>query len=100
MAERIVLDLQSEIERALDCLSVFAPQLPDGLKPLLKLAPPKGMHAQVGIESDGVRISYTPSSLPLPDVRKGLEQKAADFGFAPVTIPGEPLSATVLRERR
>ena len=95
MPAETVFDTNAEIEGALDRLRTFEKQLPDGLKPLLRLAPPKGMRAQVALEkeSGAVHISYDPAAV----TKRPL---TADFDFEPVTIRGELLSTTVLRERR
>jgi hypothetical protein len=42
----------------------------------------------------------TPTNPPLPKAPKASGEEVADSGLAPVTIPGEPISATVLKERR
>lgn len=47
--EKTISEVQSEIETALKRLSGFAAQLPDVLKPLVRLAPPKGVRAQVSL---------------------------------------------------
>jgi hypothetical protein len=91
-AVNTIQDLQSKIERALECLPKLISQLPEELKPLIRLAPPQGIHAHVSLrhpdkktsrqikrnapvsswspESDLVLISYDTSSgeteLPLP----------------------------------
>ena len=47
--KKTILDAQSEIETALRHASAFAAQLPDVLKPLAELAPPKGFRVQVSL---------------------------------------------------
>lgn len=47
--EKTILEVQSEIEIALQHLPGLAAQLPDALKPLVRLAPPQGEHAQVSL---------------------------------------------------
>jgi hypothetical protein len=47
---KTILEVQSEVEAALQHLASFAPQLPDPLKPLLKLAPRKGLRAEVSLQ--------------------------------------------------
>lgn len=47
--ENTILNVQLEIEKALDRLSQFESELPDVLKPLVRLAPPKGTRAQVSL---------------------------------------------------
>jgi hypothetical protein len=47
--EKTILEVQSEIETALRRLPRFAAQLPDALKPLVRLAPPRGARAQVSL---------------------------------------------------
>jgi hypothetical protein len=47
MSEKTVQEVQAEIEAALAGLPQFESQLPANLKPLLRLAPPKGARAQV-----------------------------------------------------
>ena len=49
MQEKTVLEGQYEIESALEALPRFSAQLPDLLKPLLRLAPPDGLHPQVSL---------------------------------------------------
>ena len=80
-----IQDVQSKIERALECLPKLLSQLPEELKPLIQLAPPQGVHAHVSLrrpdkkasrqikrnapasswspESDLVLISYDTSSV-------------------------------------
>ena len=103
-----IQDVQSEIEKALECLPELLSQLPDELKPLILLAPPQGVHARVSLrhpdkkssrqirrnapvnrwspKSDLVVISYNTSAaetgVPLPVEQakaaktvRGLEQK-------------------------
>ena len=47
--EKTILEVQSEIEIALQRLPAFAAELPDALKPLARLSPPKGAHAKVSL---------------------------------------------------
>ena len=47
--EKTILEVQSEIETALQRLPGLAAQLPDVLRALVKLAPPKGARAQVSL---------------------------------------------------
>jgi hypothetical protein len=47
MSEKTVQEVQAEIEAALAGLPQFESQLPANLKPLLRLAPPRGTRAQV-----------------------------------------------------
>lgn len=44
-----IQDVQSEIEKALECLPKFISHLPEELKPLILLAPQQGVHAQVSL---------------------------------------------------
>lgn len=44
-----IQDIQSEIERALECLPKLLSQLPEELKPLIRLAPQQGIHAHVSL---------------------------------------------------
>ncbi len=48
-AEKTILQLQSEIETALQLLPGFTNQLPDALKPLVRLTPPNGERAKVSL---------------------------------------------------
>jgi hypothetical protein len=72
-AEKTISDYQSEIEAALDRLPVLAAQLPPALKPLLRLAPRKGLRAQVSLRrgttaKDSRQVKQSaPASGWLPD---------------------------------
>ncbi len=56
-AEKTILDEQSEIEAALDCLPALAAQLPPVLKPLVKLSPRKGLRVQVSLRRGDAKDS-------------------------------------------
>lgn len=47
--EKTILEVQAEIEAALERLKAFEAQLPDELKPLLRIAPRKGARAKVSL---------------------------------------------------
>jgi hypothetical protein len=49
MDSNTILELQSDLEIALQCLPRFQAQLPDVLKPLVNLAPRKGVRAHVSL---------------------------------------------------
>lgn len=44
-----IQDVQSKIERALECLPKLLSQLPEELKPLILIAPPQGVRANVSL---------------------------------------------------
>lgn len=48
--EKTILDVQSEIETALHCLSTLGETLPDKIRALVKLAPPKGFRARISLQ--------------------------------------------------
>lgn len=103
--DKTILEVQSAIETALQHLPKFAAQLPDVLKPLVRLAPPKGSRTQVSLRhrhgrnerqvkrnapadswsphSGLVSISYNAS----PKEADSLETQAADTAH-PDTLPG------------
>jgi hypothetical protein len=107
-AASTIQDVQSEIEKALECLPKFLSHLPEELRPLRWLAPRQGVHAHISLrhpdkkasrqikrnapvtswspESDLVVISYNTSAaeaaIPLPaeqakpaETARGLDQK-------------------------
>jgi hypothetical protein len=53
MGGKTILAVQSELEAALQSLPSLLHQLPDALKPLANLAPPKGVRAQVSLRHAG-----------------------------------------------
>ncbi|MBI4441879.1 MAG: hypothetical protein HY649_00735 [Acidobacteria bacterium] len=99
ITDKTILEVQSEIEMALQHLPGFAAQLPEVLKPLVRLAPPKGSRTQVSLRhrhgkierqvkrnapadswsprSGLVSISYNPS----PQQTDALETQAADAAY-------------------
>jgi hypothetical protein len=52
-----IQDVQSKIERALECLPKLLSQLPEELKPLIQLAPPQGVHAHVSLRRPDKKAS-------------------------------------------
>ena len=56
-AVNTIQDTQSEIERALECLPKLVSQLPEELKPLIRLAPPQGIHAHVSLRRPDKKTS-------------------------------------------
>src|SRR5437899_1799044 len=57
-SQKTILQVQSEIEIALKRLPGFAAELPEVLRPLLRLAPNEGARVQVSLKSGIVSISY------------------------------------------
>jgi len=55
--EKTILEEQAEIEAALDRLPALAAQLPDALKPLVKLSPRKGLRVQVSLRKGSAKES-------------------------------------------
>ena len=49
---------QAELEKALAALPNYFAELPEALKPLLKLAPPKGQRAKISRRADAISVSY------------------------------------------
>src|SRR5262249_20681766 len=53
--KKTILEVQSELERALQLLPGLVTQLPDALKPLARMSPPRGARAQVSLRHGHVR---------------------------------------------
>jgi hypothetical protein len=116
-AVNTIQDVQSEIEKALECLPKFLSHLPEELKPLILLAPPQGVHASVSLrhpdkktsrqikrnapmnswspESDLVVISYNTSAaeaaMPLPAEQVKPVETIRGLGNKPVRDPAHEL---------
>lgn len=107
-AANTIQDVQSEIEKALECLPKFISHLPVELKPLILLAPQQGVHAQVSLrhpdkktsrqikrnapvsswspESDLVVISYSSTAeakVPLPAEKAKSTETVRSLGQKP-----------------
>ena len=64
MNTETILEVQSELEIALQSLPGFQAQLPDVLKPLVKLAPPKGVRACVSLRHAGKKPRQVKRNAP------------------------------------
>ena len=118
--DKTILEVQSEIETALQHLPELAAQLPDVLKPLVKwLAPPKGSRTQVSLrhrhgrnerqvkrnaptdswspESGLVAISYT----PCPSEERGIQVQKLSNSIEEMfdTVMNQEKEADVLEPR-
>jgi hypothetical protein len=107
-------ELESQLAAALQSLPQFADQLPDPLKPLLELAPVQGSSVVVFLHG----LDETNADVAAAIAREATRSRSiyiihfndvhiqtsvrpgSKLDFEPIVIGGEPLSETVLRERR
>ncbi len=105
--KRTIAEDQSEIARALQSLPKYAQQLPEEVKPLLRIAPPKGKHVEVSLrhaktdrqvkrtapgdswspESGFVSVSYDNDPSPQSNSQK---DEPTDIGQSPEVVAPAP----------